>query len=40
MLVGVTGLGLHWIDVAVVVVYLLGVTMLGLWMGSRIFRIE
>jgi hypothetical protein len=26
MLVGVTGLGLHWIDVAVVVVYLLGIT--------------
>ena len=36
MLVGVTALGIHWIDSAVVVVYLLGITTLGLWMGSRI----
>ena len=36
MLIGVAWLGLHWIDAAVVVVYLLGITVLGIWMGRRI----
>ena len=40
MFVGVTEMGLHWIDVAVVVVYLFGITILGLWMGSRISELN
>ena len=36
MVIGVTSMGLHWIDASVVVAYLIGITVLGLWMGSRI----
>ncbi len=36
MLTGTTDMGFHWIDSAVIVVYLLGITVLGLWTGSRV----
>ena len=32
--------GLHWIDAMVVVLYLLGITVMGVWMGRRISRID
>ena len=32
--------GLHWIDGMVVVLYLLGITVMGVWMGRRISRID
>lgn len=32
--------GLHWIDGMVVVLYLLGITVMGIWMGRRISHID
>ena len=37
---GSTTVGLHWIDASVVVVYLLGITALGVWMRRRISGVQ
>ena len=34
------GSGLHWIDGTVVVIYLIGITVMGVWMGRRISGID
>jgi Na+/proline symporter len=36
----VSVIGLHWIDIGVIVFYLLGVTALGVWVGRRIKGLE
>lgn len=36
----VIGSGLHWIDGTVVVIYLIGITVMGVWMGRRISGID
>ena len=40
MLLAVAESGLHWIDFAVVALYLIGITALGVWMGRRISGIQ
>ncbi|MHC4995934.1 MAG: sodium:solute symporter family protein [Planctomycetota bacterium] len=40
MIAIVSVIGLHWIDIGVIVFYLLGVTALGVWVGRRIKGLE
>lgn len=40
MLLAVANTGLHWIDFAVVALYLIGITTLGVWMSRRISGIQ
>ena len=35
MLLAASSTGLHWLDVTVVIAYLIGVTAVGVWVGAR-----
>ncbi len=37
MLLAASSTGLHWLDVTVVIAYLIGVTAVGVWVGAQGF---